>query len=211
MVASLTVINPLYPSVYYTLGNSLYELGNYKEAIISYKKLIPARRMFKHSTIVTFDDDIIYEPWRLKVLLECADIYPGCIIGFRGKTPTFSLFNEINSYKDWPYAALTSNQFLTILTGCGGILYPPIKDYDQLIQNYQLAVDLGKTCDDVFFWACALSKSIPRICLGFNKEKEISYTKFNPRLGHINNNPSSCVNDIAISSFLNHYKIIFRK
>ncbi len=37
-----------------------------KENLKSYKKLIPVRFKFPISKIVTFEDDIIYERWRLK-------------------------------------------------------------------------------------------------------------------------------------------------
>ena len=36
----------------------------------SFKKLLPIKKKYPESLIVTFDDDIYYEPWRLKYLIE---------------------------------------------------------------------------------------------------------------------------------------------
>ena len=47
--------------------------------------MIPVRLKFPLSKIVTFDDDIIYERWRLKDLYEKSIKIPSAIIGFRGK------------------------------------------------------------------------------------------------------------------------------
>ena len=56
-----------------------------KENLKSYNKLIPVRIKFPLSKIVTFDDDIVYERWRLKILYEKSLKSPRAIIGYRVK------------------------------------------------------------------------------------------------------------------------------
>ena len=55
------------------------------ENLKSYNKLIPVRIKFPLSKIVTFDDEIVYERWRLKILYEKSLKSPTAIIGYRGK------------------------------------------------------------------------------------------------------------------------------
>ena len=42
-------------------------------------------------------------------------------------------------------------QRIFFLTGCGGILYPPNKEFDSLVTDFKLAKELAPTADDIFF------------------------------------------------------------
>ena len=78
-----------------------------KENLKSYKKLIPTRIKFPLSRIVTFDDDVVYEKWRLKILYEESIKTPTAIIGYRGKKLKRSQNKVIYNYLSWDEEATT--------------------------------------------------------------------------------------------------------
>ena len=129
--------------------NILWINKNFK----SYNKLLPVKSKFPYSKIITFDDDVYYEKWRIKLLLEKSKTFPNAIIGFRGAEIKTTKDKKIYPYLKWPKANANTPSKKLFLTGVGGILYPPNESFNLLIQNYPLAKELAPTSDDVFFWA----------------------------------------------------------
>ena len=111
-----------------------------KKNLRSFKKLLPIKKKYPDSLIVTFDDDIYYEPWRLKYLIEEHKKNPGAIIGFRGYQITFDENRKIKLYKEWERISKKLMTKDVFLTGAGGIIYPKNKMFDRLIQDYQLTI-----------------------------------------------------------------------
>ena len=179
-----------------------------KENLKSYKKLIPVRFKFPISKIVTFDDDVIYEKWRLKTLHEKSIKEPLAIIGFRGKRIKRDINNNISPYLSWNEESLigTSSEE-TFLTGSGGILYPPNKEFDNLITNWNLANELCPTSDDIYFWGVSHHFNIKRISLGFNFIQDIIELKKSSKLCEVNNSRVNNQNDIAIKKITRHFNI----
>ena len=179
-----------------------------KENYKSYNKLIPVRLMFPLSKVVTFDDDVIYERWRLKILYQKSTIEPSAIIGFRGKKLKRDINKIITPYLSWNEEALIETDSLeTLLTGVGGILYPPNNEFDDLITNYNLAKDLAPTADDIFFWGVSFYLNIRRISLGFHHKEDIVVFKKSAKLCDINNSEFNNKNDIAIQKVTSYFNI----
>lgn len=113
----------------------------------SYKKIIPALREFTDSLIVTLDDDIIYPPDTLELLLKEHQKHPKYIIGNRAHEVTYRN-GSIMPYKRWrkEIQESTGNVFLT---GCGGVLYPPGSLYSDVI-NSELFMEICPHADDVW-------------------------------------------------------------
>ena len=95
-----------------------------------YGKLIPVKKKYPNSIIITFDDDVIYEKWRISNLISEHYIYPKSIIGNRGREIKIKENNEVDSYLHWKICSKRLNSKYTFLTGVGGVLYPPNKLFD---------------------------------------------------------------------------------
>ncbi len=179
-----------------------------KENLKSYNKLIPVRLKFPISKIVTFDDDVIYERWRLKDLYEKSIKEPLAIIGFRGKRLKRDFNKNITPYLSWNEESfIYTPSEETFLTGVGGILYPPNKEFDNLITNFNLANELCPASDDVYFWGVSYHLNIKRISLGFPFLNEIVELKKSPKLCTVNNSHFNNQNDVAIQKITCYFDI----
>ena len=179
-----------------------------KENLKSYQKLIPTRIKFPLSRIVTFDDDVVYEKWRLKILYEESIKTPTAIIGYRGKKLKRSQNKVIYNYLSWDEEATTKTFSKdTFLTGVGGILYPPNKEFDSLVTDFKLAKELAPTADDIFFWGVSYHLKIKRISLGFHFIEDIIELRKSPRLCDKNNSQFKNKNDLALKKVTSYFDI----
>lgn len=120
--------------------------------IRSYKKLIPALKMYPDDVIITADDDIIYSPTMIQKLWDSYCQYPTEIQAHR----ITKFVYENNDFDAIPGGKqYYRSSFLNKLTGCGGVLYPPrCMNHDVL--NEQLFMHLAPTNDDQWFWLMAV-------------------------------------------------------
>lgn len=147
----------------------------------SFKKLLPTREKYPDATIVTVDDDIIYEPWRLRKLVDVAKTRPGTIIGHRGWVVT-KTNNGLAPYITWPKAGPDTPSELCFLTSGGGVLYPPnLLPLDDLL-NIDLALQLCPLADDIWFWAIAKKAGVPSFCLGNHRTLPVRSLRSTPKL-----------------------------
>lgn len=131
----------------------------------AYKKLLPAKQAFPEATIVTVDDDVIYEPWMLTRLIEASRLAPNTVVGHRGRVITGAP-QLLEPYETWPLADESSPRGRVLLTGVGGVLYPPHALATPALQDYETAKKLCPLADDIWFWACSrLANTFP-LCLG---------------------------------------------
>ena len=177
---------------------------NYK----SYNKLLPVRSKFPNSKIITFDDDVYYENWRIKLLLDKSKTFPNAIIGFRGAEIKTKKNDEIYPYLKWGFANAKTSKKKLFLTGVGGVLYPPNKNFDLLIQNYPLAKELAPTTDDVFFWGVSQYLNIEKILLGYNKLDDVRELFNSPSLFNKNNCLKFNNNDYSIKKVIDFFEIL---
>jgi hypothetical protein len=131
----------------------------------SFNKLIPTITKYPHCKIVTVDDDIIYEPWRVRKLVEAAKKRPGAIIGHRGWVVT-KIPSGFAPYNTWPQAGPKTPGHSSFLTGVGGVLYPPNTLPLDLLTNMDLALKVCPLADDIWFWAVARKSGVDCLCLG---------------------------------------------
>ncbi|MFA7166282.1 MAG: glycosyltransferase family A protein [Desulfoplanes sp.] len=151
----------------------------------SFNKLLPTRELYPDAIIVTIDDDIFYEPWRLSQLVEASKQYPNAIIGHRGREVKVS-GKGLDTYSSWTAAGPQTLSNRIFLTGVGGILYPPHILDETLLMDRDKALKLCPTADDVWFWAVELSSNIPRFCLGNHGNFEMSSQIATPALKNVN-------------------------
>jgi hypothetical protein len=104
-----------------------FEIRTGYEDIKPHKKYFYAMQEFPEHTIITADDDLIYDKNLVKDLTECAAKNPGCVCARRVNLITKDENGNLNPYSKWKweYKNETAPSHALIATGCGGILYPP--------------------------------------------------------------------------------------
>jgi 2-polyprenyl-3-methyl-5-hydroxy-6-metoxy-1,4-benzoquinol methylase len=131
------------------------------EDLLSYKKLIPSLSLYEDDVIITIDDDVIYPPNFLDVLITEHIKHPHDIICTRAREIQFNETNQLKPYVEWPYVinsqSIASPLFVAI--GIGGVLYPPhslsLSNLDG--KNF---LETAPYADDLWFKAMELEKNI---------------------------------------------------
>jgi len=128
------------------------------EDLKSYKKLIPALKMFPNDIIVTADDDLYY-PINWLELLYSSYVNETCIyVHCHRNTRFFCPNNEWHAI----FAGLsvyTHPSYLHKLGGGSGTLFPP-HALDNDVLREDLFMQLAPTNDDIWFWLMAVKNNI---------------------------------------------------
>lgn len=170
----------------------------------SYKKLLPVREKYPDSFIITVDDDIIYESSRIEKLINGAKDNPRSVVGCRGKEIIFD-GNDFNPYMTWPLAGPSTPTNKTMLTGIGGILYPPGLIGEEMLLDIDAAERFAPMADDIWFWASTICSDVPVKCLGYNKHLSIKFREMENSLTKVN-----CIeggNDKQMEAIEAEYKV----
>lgn len=97
------------------------------EDLKPHKKYFFAMQEYPQDSIITVDDDVMYDKDFVRDLCSCHQKNPGCVCGRRVHRMTKDNAGQIRSYNDWQWECRDilepSHQLFT--TGCGGVLYPP--------------------------------------------------------------------------------------
>ena len=75
--------------------------------------------------LVTADDDVLYPRRWLETLLLRSRQYPQSTIGYRGELLRFLPDGSVAPYRTWALATTSKPDHRLVLTGVGGVLYPP--------------------------------------------------------------------------------------
>ena len=122
--------------------------------IKSYKKLIPALQKYPDATIVTTDDDVIYD----KDMFESYKIEPNAIHCHRAHLITMS-GRKINKYNDFVWTNKLprhlESDYKLFFTGVGGVLYPPRCLHNNVLNETEF-MSLCPHGDDIWFWGNAV-------------------------------------------------------
>lgn len=133
---------------------------HYCEDIRSYKKLIPAMKMFPNNPIITLDDDFYYHPNHIQWLTEAyAQSDKHTVIGQWGCIPIKKdgKYIPYNQWLDWRKG--DDNSPISFFGGLGCV-YPPI--FDGEILKADIFMKLCPTADDIWFWAMEERQHIKR-------------------------------------------------
>ncbi len=115
-----------------------------------YRKLIPAiSDLEENDMLITIDDDVIYNQYFVKNLVESSEQHPDCIICTKARVIKKNFLNSYQNYLHWNRIdrSCISSQLLPI--GCGGILYKKKFFQESLIDENFL--HLAPTADDLWF------------------------------------------------------------
>jgi len=181
-----------------------YVPGNDK----SYKKLVPATKIFGTETVfITVDDDVYYPETFVESLLEAARAYPHATIGTRG-TKILVDKGEVRGYDSWPAAPLNSCQPSTFLTGRGGILYPAGSLTGLNADRAYLTC--APTSDDIWFKFLSLSNGFEALRTGTGIEfpgtgASQSVALYRSNLRKVREEVSP--NDLAVIASMRHFRV----
>lgn len=126
---------------------------HYTELDSPHCKLVPTLLAHPQETIVTCDDDLMYEPNWLETLWESHQAHPGEVITHIGRNLAYTETGEILPYLDWKTERTpgASNPRLVPM-GWGGVLYPPGCLHGDAT-NVELYSKLAPKADDLWFKA----------------------------------------------------------
>jgi len=128
----------------------------YFKDIKSYKKLIPALRMFPNDYIITIDDDVIYECDMIENLIRSYKKAPGYVYANRIRRMTINNDGSLAEYKTWKLTKEPmKDSVFNIPTGVGGVLYPP-HCFAEEVFNENVFMDICGRADDIWFKAMCL-------------------------------------------------------
>ena len=130
------------------------------EDIRSYKKLIPALKMFPDNVIITVDDDQYYNPKTVEWLIEAfLESDRRTVFGTWAYQPKV-MDGHYCPYSSWKEKGRSPEEDEFSLIGCGGILYPP-HIFDDEILKKELFMKMAPTADDLWFWVMEKRQGIP--------------------------------------------------
>lgn len=122
----------------------------------SFTKLLYSLKEFPESTIVTIDDDVIYEFDFLENLINTHNLYPNMICANMIKPITKEFCGQSLVYAQIPLAdkyGMITDKY--IIEGYAGVLYPP-KSLHEEVFNEKKFMEISKYADDIWFSAMAI-------------------------------------------------------
>lgn len=127
--------------------------------IRSYKKLIPALKMFPEAAIITVDDDVVYDYDIIERMLTAYVANTDAIQACRVHSMKLDGSGRLLPYNqwDWTTASIVKRHFIT---GVGGVLYPP-HSLGKEVLNQDVFLSICPTADDVWFTAMAKLNGTP--------------------------------------------------
>lgn len=182
----------------------------YCKDIRSFKKLIFTLKECPHATIVTIDDDAIYNFDFLENLVKSHSKNPSYLYANRVHRIKKNHDGSLRNYLNWEYCVSTESSEVNDLffTGVGGVLYPPHSLHEEVF-NESVFTKICPTADDVWFNAMArlkgtlIRKSYTRSSTGedflINNELQVDGLNF------VNNNPRDNQNDVQIRAVFEKY------
>ena len=178
---------PLILKIFKKLG--LLSIHFVEENLRAYKKLFYALQAYPEHIIITIDDDQIYAPNTISLLLESYKKFPRAIhthLAYDGAYMADILELDSATYcaiiaQDSPHLALAS-------VGVSGVLYPP-RAFGQEFFNKQAIVSLAPYNDDLWFYVMSVLSDVPKVlvksALEHPKESSIAQDE-SPNLWEIN-------------------------
>ena len=182
----------------------------YCEDIRSYKKLIPTLKAYAEASVITIDDDAIYEFDLVERMINAHIKNPKAVCSCRTHRITLNNEGRPNSYLDWEMCtSYTDTTPLNFPTTGGGTLYPPHSLLPEVL-NQEIFTKICPTADDIWFHAMAVMNDTPILHVDTPKPEGyyISIPSCNiEALCATNTDPDNCMNDVQLESVYNHYQL----
>ena len=125
------------------------------EDLRSYNKLIPSLKKYPEASIVTIDDDVMYEYDLIERLINAHIVHSDAVCACRMHRINLDNNGKPLNYLDWEHCI--SDEELSPLnfpTGVGGVLYPP-NCFSEEVFNSEVFMDICPQADDIWFYSMA--------------------------------------------------------
>lgn len=178
--------------------------------IRSYKKLIPSLKKFPNDTIITIDDDLIFDINILEDLIVPYLENPQRIYCCRAHQIVLGKDAKPIPYNNWNhFIPEPQTGWWVFPTGGGGCLYPP-HSLDEEVLNEKVFMDICKFADDVWFKAMALKKGTETMRVETINKQGVEYID-NPCVQEKSlcsiNVGGEALNDIQLSRVFEKYNL----
>ena len=129
-------------------------------------KYIPTIQNYPDSCIVAFDDDIIYDSRRLKLLVEGHAEHPEDVICYDARIVSFAN-GKMLPVNQWKFTGLSPSLFMEeiypsqqlVAEGVGGVLFPPYSLHVGEYANRAVFEKLSASDDDIWHYIMAILNS----------------------------------------------------
>ncbi len=122
-------------------------------------KLLPSLKAFPDASIITIDDDVMYDMTLIDRLVNAHIQEPHTVWGNRLSTIILDNRGGISPYKKWKTAKPLEESPLNFATGVGGVLYPPHVFTDEIFDRDKF-MRLAPTADDLWFKAMEIAAGV---------------------------------------------------
>lgn len=132
----------------------------YCKDLKSHKKYYYAMQEQGNNLLITYDDDLIYPPNSIELLMKYHRKYPNCIICNRGFEIVFKKNDEIKSVEDWKLITkegINAPSLKIMPSTGGGCLYPP-NAVSEIVYDWELIKKYALSADDLWMKAMSLLK-----------------------------------------------------
>lgn len=149
-----------------------------------YRKLLPLlNQCSDYDRLVTVDDDVLYHPEWLAMLLQMDEEHPDHLVCTRARKMKRGFFGW-KRYSHWRILKQRTQGLEIMPTGSGGILYKKAL-LDMVFINDPQAQALAPTTDDLWFRMAGLLKSTP-VLVDPDAGRDNIFLKHNKGLEEIN-------------------------
>ena len=177
--------------------------------IRSYTKLIPAIKEYPNASIITLDDDILYEKHLIEGLINEHKKNASAIICARAHKMMFNPQNSLLPYNNWEHETNSIDNYVSLFaTGVGGVLYPASSLHKE-VTNEEMFLSICPSADDVWFKAMSLLQNtkIINVPLYKNYWKSNFIIKNSQDIGLFNENVTNNKNDEQIKNVFEKYNL----
>lgn len=127
-----------------------------------YDKFLHDAELNSDRPYVIVDDDVIYHPHSMAMLLEGLDQHSGCVIANRCHMMEVGLDGALAPYSIWKREQRAEKPAFRLMpTGAGGVLYPAGFLTRTPVANVREVLRHAPYADDIWLKACALAAGIP--------------------------------------------------
>lgn len=176
-----------------------------------HNKYFHAMREYPDDIIITFDDDAIYPPYLLKLLVETHQQFPEAVITGRAHKIRMNQDGSLLPYQQWDWeTSVTGTPSIQIMaTGVGGVLYPPHCMHPELF-NAENILRLCLYSDDIWLKCMQVLNNTPVIVVA-HKPQHPKSIKEVAKEGLFLVNKLQNRNDFYLSSVTKQYNINWKE
>jgi len=172
-----------------------------KRTCMQYDKFLHNSESNRDCPLIIVDDDVIYPPDCLEVLLNCHAEWPQAVCCNRANKIGLDRKDRILPYEKWQREVdFLKPSWRAFSTGAGGVLFPPGFFADDWVCDEQEILSVAPYADDVWLKMCSLLKGLKTVTTRLSRPGGW-YKRYTPtmRFGSLHDtNVGSGLNDLQL-------------